>query len=74
MKNDIGINNSPHENGAIFVRGWELKRVLGYIKKIILTYIDEKAKLNLVKYNKKLQEGLNLNLFYYKYIVKNILP
>ena len=37
-----------------------------YVMKNIFTYINDKAKLNLVKYNNKLKKALNLNLFYYQ--------
>ena len=38
-----------------------------YFLKIIFSFIDEKQKLELIKYNKSLQEHLNINLINYKF-------
>ena len=37
-----------------------------YFSKIIFTYLDTKRKLNLIKYNKRLQGSLNINIIHYK--------
>ena len=37
-----------------------------YILKLFLSYVKEKKKLNLVKYNKNMQTKININLLYYK--------
>ena len=39
-----------------------------YISRIILSFIDEKQKLELIKYNKSLQENINITLFNYKFL------
>ena len=38
-----------------------------YIIKIIFSYLDEKVKLKTIKYNKKLQKKMNINLKNYKF-------
>ena len=37
-----------------------------YFIKIIFSYLDEKIKLKLMKYNKCLQDNMNINLINYK--------
>ena len=37
-----------------------------YFSIIIFTYLDTKRKLNLIKYNKRLQGSLNINIIHYK--------
>ena len=41
-----------------------------YFTKIIFSFVKEKQKLQLIKYNKKLQKGLNINLINYQLISK----
>ena len=41
-----------------------------YIYKIIFSYIDDKRKLNLFKYNKKSQTKIDINIYHYKYFSK----
>ena len=41
-----------------------------YLKKIILSLINEEKALNLIKYNKTLQNNLGINLLYYKLFIK----
>ena len=38
-----------------------------YIVRIIFSYIEEKQKLKIIKYNKSLQTNLNINLINYKH-------
>ena len=38
-----------------------------YFLRILFSCLDEKQKLELIKYNKSLQEILNIRLIYYKY-------
>ena len=42
-----------------------------YILKFFLSHVNEKKKLNLVKYNKNLQTKININLLYYKILSGN---
>ena len=42
-----------------------------YILKFFLSHINEKKKLNLVKYNKNMQTKININLLYYKNLSGN---
>jgi len=42
-----------------------------YIIKITLSYLNEERKLELVKYNKKIQNIININII--NYFVENIL-
>ena len=37
-----------------------------YLVKIILSYVKEQRKLNLIKYNKKLMSKLNISLYTYQ--------
>ncbi len=37
-----------------------------YFLKMVLSYIDDKRKLELIKYNKTIQDKLNINIAYYK--------
>ena len=37
-----------------------------YFLKLVLSYIDDKRKLELIKYNKTIQNKLNINIIYYK--------
>ena len=37
-----------------------------YFLKMLLSYIDDKRKLELIKYNKTIQDKLNINIVYYK--------
>ena len=37
-----------------------------YFLRIIFSFMDEKHKLKIIKYNKSLQENLNINLINYK--------
>ena len=37
-----------------------------YLLRLILSHMDEKEKLKLIKYNKNLQENINLSLLHYK--------
>ena len=41
-----------------------------YFLRIIFSFIDERHKLKLIKYNKCLQKNLNISLIYYKYFSK----
>ena len=48
-----------------------------YIRNIIFSFLDEKAKLNLIKYNKYFQKSFSIDIEYYKiisrrYIVKDL--
>ena len=38
-----------------------------YFLRIIFSFVDEKQKLELIKYNKSLQENMNISLINYKY-------
>ena len=38
-----------------------------YFLRIILSFVDEKQKLELIKYNKSLQENMNITLINYKF-------
>ena len=38
-----------------------------YITKIIFTFMDEKQKLKIIKYNKSLQKNININIINYKF-------
>ena len=38
-----------------------------YFLRVLFSYIDEKQKLELIKYNKSLQENMNISLINYKY-------
>ena len=40
--------------------------------KIIFSFLDEKTKLKLLKYNKSLQNFININLINYKFLMENI--
>ena len=44
-----------------------------YICKIIFSYINEKTKLKILKYNKSLQNKLDINLVYYKFIIERFI-
>ena len=37
-----------------------------YFLRILFSFINEKQKLELIKYNKSLQENININLINYK--------
>ena len=37
-----------------------------YFLKLVLSYIDDKRKLELIKYNKIIKNKLNINIIYYK--------
>jgi len=39
-----------------------------FIFKIILNYINEKKKLEIIKYNKSFQNKMNINLINYKFL------
>ena len=41
-----------------------------YFPKIIFSFIDEKIKLKILKYNKKLQNNMDINLINYKFFSK----
>ena len=43
-----------------------------YFIKIIFSFMDEKQKLKLIKYNKRFQENMNISLFNYKILMENI--
>ena len=43
-----------------------------YFIKIIFSFIYEKQKLKLIKYNKSLQDNMNISLINYKFLVENI--
>ena len=43
-----------------------------YFKRIIFSFMDEKQKLKLIKYNKSLQDNMNISLINYKFLVENI--
>ena len=38
-----------------------------YFLRLIFSFVDEKQKLELIKYNKNLQENMNITLINYKY-------
>ena len=41
-----------------------------YFSKIIFSFIDEKIKLKILKYNKKMQNNIGINLINYKFFSK----
>ena len=38
-----------------------------YFLRVLFSYMDEKQKLELIKYNKSLQENINISLINYNY-------
>ena len=43
-----------------------------YFIRIIFSFMDEKQKLQLIKYNKSFLENMNISLFNYKILMENI--
>ena len=44
-----------------------------YFTKIIFSYIDERQKLKLVKYNKSLQKDIDLSIINYKFFTRKLI-
>ena len=70
------FNVSNHVSKTKEIKNSTIKDVKSkYIINIIFSFLDEKAKLNLIKYNKYFQKSLSIDIEYYKiisrrYIVK----
>ena len=46
---------------------------ISYFLRVLFSCIDEKQKLKLIKYNKSLQDIMNINLINYKYFSERYL-
>ena len=62
MSETKAIGNANHlKNGKLVIIE------SSFFSKILFSYLDEKIKLKVIKYNKKLQDNIDINLNNYKF-------
>ena len=67
------IDNEMENNDKCLHKTKLLKNIKSkYIINILFSYMDEKIKLKIIKYNKFLKRVNNINLINYKYLLRNI--
>ena len=63
MSEAKAIRNANH------LKNWNLEIIEShFFSKILFSYMDEKIKLKVIKYNKKLQDKIDINLNNYKFL------